>query len=220
MSLQEKNKIDESLANTKKLITRKSQRQNVMKAIYQISINEDFVMDKLYFDINKKVDKKKIDKENAKECKLLDELNKLIKSFASDEIKENFEIKDFLSDDDTTILYEITDYKDNVSANIEEYEDLSYFKSMIKSFINNKEEIDKKIQDTLFDNWKLNRLSKIDLSILRTAITDILFIKTPYKVAVNEALNLAKEYSDEKSSKFVNGVLKEYIKQFFETEEK
>lgn len=220
MSLQEKNKIDESLANTKKLITRKSQRQNVMKAIYQISINEDFVMDKLYFDINKKVDKKKIDKENAKECKLLDELNKLIKSFASDEIKENFEIKDFLSDDDTTILYEITDYKDNVSTNIEEYEDLSYFKSMIKSFINNKEEIDKKIQDTLFDNWKLNRLSKIDLSILRTAITDILFIKTPYKVAVNEALNLAKEYSDEKSSKFVNGVLKEYIKQFFETEEK
>ena len=45
-------------------------------------------------------------------------------------------------------------------------------------------------------------------------------MKTPYKVAINEALNLAKDYSDEKSSRFINGVLKEYIKQFVEIEEK
>ena len=56
--------------------------------------------------------------------------------------------------------------------------------------------------------WKLDRLSKVDLSILRLAAAEMRYMeKIPYKVAVNEAVELAKKYSTEKSSKFINGVL-------------
>ncbi|MBF1051794.1 MAG: transcription antitermination factor NusB, partial [Peptostreptococcaceae bacterium] len=57
---------------------------------------------------------------------------------------------------------------------------------------------------------------KIDLAILRTAITEIKYVATPYKVAINEALELSKKFSDEKSTKFINGVLKDYVKIFEE----
>ncbi|MDD7793937.1 transcription antitermination factor NusB [Clostridium sp. 'White wine YQ'] len=70
-----------------------------------------------------------------------------------------------------------------------------------------KEEIDKKIEPNL-RGWKLDRISKVNLSILRIAVAEILFIEDiPNKVSINEALELTKEYSDEKSVSFVNGVL-------------
>ncbi|MBL4931015.1 transcription antitermination factor NusB [Clostridium paridis] len=70
-----------------------------------------------------------------------------------------------------------------------------------------KEQIDKKIEPYL-RGWKLDRISKVNLSILRIAVAEILFIEDiPNKVSINEALELTKEYSDEKSVSFVNGVL-------------
>lgn len=202
----------------KKTITRKQQRQNVMKAIYQMSINQDCTIDELYFD-NKKSRKEEINNQNIKQSKNIENINKLINDFANENINKDFEIEE-VSENDGVILYEDIDYNTVETSDLEKYEDLEYFNTMTKFFANNKEEIDKQIEMVLFDKWKISRLSKIDLAILRTAISDISGMNTPYKVAVNEALNLAKDYSDEKSSKFINGVLKEYIKQFVETEEK
>lgn len=69
------------------------------------------------------------------------------------------------------------------------------------------EEIDNKIQDNLV-KWKLNRLANIDRTILRIATYEIMFNEEiPNKVSINEAIELAKKYADDKSPAFINAVL-------------
>ncbi|MEG2189609.1 MAG: transcription antitermination factor NusB, partial [Christensenella sp.] len=62
-------------------------------------------------------------------------------------------------------------------------------------------------------SWRIERIAKVDLAILRLAIYELLFIDDiPAKVTVNEAVELAKKYSDEKSYQFVNGLLGGYLR--------
>lgn len=69
------------------------------------------------------------------------------------------------------------------------------------------EEIDKIITDNL-DNWTLERIAKTDLAILRTAVAEMLYVESiPVRVSINEAVDLAKEYGDERSYAFINSVL-------------
>jgi len=71
----------------------------------------------------------------------------------------------------------------------------------------NIEEIDNLIENTL-EGWKINRLAKIDLAILRIALYEILYRNDiPVEVSINEAIETAKKYSSEDSYKFINGVL-------------
>lgn len=57
-------------------------------------------------------------------------------------------------------------------------------------------------------NWKLSRISKIDMNILRIAVYELLFIKdVPAKVVINEAIEIAKKYGTEESGSFINGIL-------------
>ena len=82
-----------------------------------------------------------------------------------------------------------------------------YITTLVTNCFDNLEEIDKKISSSL-ENWKIERLSKVDLSILRLACTEILFMEDiPYKVSVNEAVELGQTYGEDKTSKFINGVL-------------
>ena len=61
----------------------------------------------------------------------------------------------------------------------------------------------------VYKRQKLDRLSKVDLSILRLAAAEMRYMeKIPYKVAVNEAVELAKKYSEEKAPQFINGILR------------
>ncbi|BAK81110.1 transcription antitermination factor NusB [Candidatus Arthromitus sp. SFB-rat-Yit] len=69
-----------------------------------------------------------------------------------------------------------------------------------------RDEIDNLIQNNL-KRWKINRIAKIDLSILRLAVYEMCFDGLPPKIAINEALNLTKTYSVEKSKGYINGVL-------------
>jgi len=68
-------------------------------------------------------------------------------------------------------------------------------------------EIDELLTEALSD-WQLNRLPKIDQDILRIAVAEILFVGTAERVAINEAVELAKKYSDEEGRRFINGVLR------------
>jgi N utilization substance protein B len=61
--------------------------------------------------------------------------------------------------------------------------------------------------------WPLEQINRIDLAILRMSITELTLKDTPYKVVIDESVELAKEYGSENSSKFVNGVLGAVIKQ-------
>ncbi len=78
--------------------------------------------------------------------------------------------------------------------------------------LEHKEAIDAAIIESA-TNWSINRIAKVDLSILRLAIYELKYTDVPHKVAVNEALEIAKAYSTEKSSKFINGVLGSVLKQ-------
>ena len=72
-------------------------------------------------------------------------------------------------------------------------------------------EIDKLIKKFV-DNWKFNRIAKVDLSILRLAIYELLYCKDiPPIVSVNEAIDLTKTFSGKDSKRFVNGVLDKII---------
>lgn len=95
-------------------------------------------------------------------------------------------------------------------SHYDEILDADYIKKTLELWIANKDEIETKILEHL-QGWKLDRLAKIDLSILRLGITEILYDESiPVKVSINEAVNLAKKYVDEKSGKFINGVLSHF----------
>ncbi|WP_238900283.1 transcription antitermination factor NusB [Clostridium sp. YIM B02500] len=103
--------------------------------------------------------------------------------------------------------------EDAMEAFVENYEgdikeiDLTYVKQVLIGVNNNKEAIDKVIQENLH-NWKIERISKVNLSILRIATYELLYDReVPRGVAINEALEITRRYSDEKSVSFINGVL-------------
>ncbi len=82
-----------------------------------------------------------------------------------------------------------------------------YIIHTINQVNNNLETIDKKIEKYAL-GWKINRIPKVDLSILRIAIYEILFRKDiPVEVSINEAIDISKKYSTSESSKFINGLL-------------
>ena len=77
-----------------------------------------------------------------------------------------------------------------------------------KGVEDNLEEIDKIISDHLSAKWKLNRISKVSLSILRLAVYEIKYVEDiPSNVSINEAVELSKKFSGEEEYKFVNGIL-------------
>ncbi len=82
-----------------------------------------------------------------------------------------------------------------------------YFVNGYRAAASNLKEIDELI-DRYSVRWKTSRLPKVDLAILRLALTEICYLTDiPVSVTINEAVELAKKYSTEKSSKFINGVL-------------
>lgn len=93
-----------------------------------------------------------------------------------------------------------------IESAIKESED-AYVRSVINLCLEHKKEIDDEISQYL-KNWKLDRLSKVDLSILRLAMIEIRYMEDiPVNVSINEAVNLAKKFSDEDASSYINGVL-------------
>ncbi len=87
------------------------------------------------------------------------------------------------------------------------YEDDEYLKTVFFGVLENKESLDAEIAATA-KGWKLSRLSKVVLNIMRISVYEMLNLKdVPFAVSINEAVELAKKYDDEKAPKFVNGVL-------------
>ncbi len=113
------------------------------------------------------------------------------------------------------LLYEMEMNKEFSEEKIEDflsYKDYSknevdYIKDIAENFIEKKDKIDELI-DKNVKNWSLDRLSKVDLSILRIAVYEIYYrADIPKEVSINEAVEIAKKYSTDESSKFINGIL-------------
>lgn len=88
-----------------------------------------------------------------------------------------------------------------------------YMTDAILGIEKNEKEITKQIETNLKSDWKLERISKIDLAILKLAIYEINYTKIPYKVVINEAVELAKKYGEDASKNFVNGILASVVKE-------
>ena len=96
---------------------------------------------------------------------------------------------------------------------VEDNEAKEYIKDAIIGIRENINEIQGLIEKNLKADWKIDRISKIDLSLLKLAIYEIKYKKIPYKVAINESLELAKKYGEETSKNFINGILASVVKE-------
>ena len=96
---------------------------------------------------------------------------------------------------------------------IEEQNAVEYIKDCIHGINETEEEINKTVESSLTSDWKIDRISKVNLSLLKLAIYEIKYKNIPYKVEINEVVELAKMYGEETSGKFINGALAKIVKE-------
>lgn len=120
------------------------------------------------------------------------------------------------------LLYEIEIQKDTsqeaIDLFIENFEitdkkAIEYIKDVVEGINKNIETISNIIQSNLKEDWNISRVSKINVAILKLAIYEMVEKKLPYKVVINEAVELAKKYGDDTSKSFVNGILASVVKE-------
>ena len=87
-----------------------------------------------------------------------------------------------------------------------------YIIETVKGVYEYKHQISKMISENLKSKWEIERISKIDLVLLELAIYEIEYKKLPYKIAINEAVELAKIYGQDTSPSFINGILATVVK--------
>ena len=118
-----------------------------------------------------------------------------------------------------TILYQVFLYRKNkINISLEDIineqldEQNEYIESSVKGIIDNEEVLEEKANKYL-NNWTLDRLGYTDQAIIKLAIYEMLYTNTDEKICINEAIELAKQYSDENVVKMINGVLDKVYKE-------
>lgn len=83
-----------------------------------------------------------------------------------------------------------------------------YLTTLVSGVVEHKEELNALIEKNLTSGWSITRIAKTDLIIIEVALFEMKYVDdVPAKVAINEAIELAKKFSDDRSRKFVNGIL-------------
>ena len=98
-----------------------------------------------------------------------------------------------------------------------QYEVREYALELIGTVYRRRAEIEQELTGALVD-WQLHRLPRIDRDILQIAVAEMLYLDLPQKVAINEAIELAKRYSDDEGYRFINGVLRRVTNKLNEAE--
>ena len=114
------------------------------------------------------------------------------------------EIQKDVSEEHTDLFLENNEITDN--------EAISYIKKAIKEITERKDELEELISKNLKKDWTLDRISKTNIALLKLAIYEIKYAEVPFKVAINEAVELAKKYGDDNTPAFVNGILASVVK--------
>ena len=115
------------------------------------------------------------------------------------------EIQKEISDEDMELFFE--------NNNITSEEAKNYIKDVVKGTSTNSQEILELISNNLKKDWNLERITKVNLALLKLAIYEIKYKDIPFKVAINEAVELAKKYGEETSPVFINGILASIVKE-------
>ena len=94
-----------------------------------------------------------------------------------------------------------------------------FAKNLLNGVLEHLDEIDNTIKKYLID-WDFDRLDKIDKQILRVGVYEIKYTDTPFQIAIDEAVKLAKNFSEDKAKSFINGILDKIAKEDIETNNK
>ena len=121
------------------------------------------------------------------------------RELAFQSIFERLFVKEYFSDEESF-------------ASLKKDEDKNFANEILNSFLEHREEIENLLSKHLI-GYEINRVYKVDLAILFESIAEIKYVKTPAKIVINEAVELAKKFSTDKSSKFINGVLSSIVKE-------
>ena len=87
----------------------------------------------------------------------------------------------------------------------------AFLLNLVTGVEQSKNELDDKLSQYLKEGWTLERLTLVEKNILRLGLFEMTEFDTPQLVAINEAIELSKKFSDEKSSKFINGILSKFV---------
>lgn len=117
----------------------------------------------------------------------------------------SLEIQKSFEDEDMELYFEDMQLNDEKVKN--------QIKEDVNSIIKNKDELLEQISNNLKSDWKLERISKVNIALLKLAIYEMLYKRIPYKVVINEVVELAKKYGEDASSSFINGVLATVVKE-------
>ena len=115
------------------------------------------------------------------------------------------EVQKDLDEDYLNLFFENNDITDKEVQN--------YLRKIKEGIEEHKSDIDELIISNIKTNWSLDRISKINLSLIKIAIFEMLYLDLPYKVAINEVIELSKRYSDEGAPMFINGILASVVKE-------
>ena len=117
-------------------------------------------------------------------------------------------VQDFFAEDH----YATLSAEDELFATRPDDAQLEYINKLVELVFTHMQELDSTIEQ-FAKGWSLKRISKISLAILRCALCEILYFEdVPEKVAINEAVNVAKKYEDPETVSFINGVLGGFVR--------
>ena len=131
-------------------------------------------------------------------------MDKSVKRELTFKILYSNQINKEMNNEEIDIFLEENNIKDKDRENINA--DIAKIKENIK-------DIEEKISKNLKDNWSIDRISKIDKALLILAIYEIQYKEIPFKVVINEVVEIAKKYGEDTSASFINGVLANIVKE-------
>lgn len=114
------------------------------------------------------------------------------------------EIQKEVTEDDIALFFENNEIKSKEAQD--------YIKDVVEGISKESKDINGQIESNLKQDWEIDRISKINLALLKLAIYEIKYKKLPFKVVINEVVELAKTYGEETSKVFINGVLASVVK--------
>ena len=91
-------------------------------------------------------------------------------------------------------------------------EDIAYLVNVVDIYNENNKYLESIIEENKKDTWDYSRLDKIAITLIKLAIIEIEYLEIPFKISINECINICKKYNEEKNTKFINGILANYVK--------
>lgn len=115
------------------------------------------------------------------------------------------EIQKAVTNEDIELFFETNEITDKQAK--------EYIKDVVYGNSDKSKEILDMISKNLKENWEIERISKVNLALLKLAIYEIVYKELPFKVVINEVVELAKKYGEETSHSFINGILASVVKE-------